>query len=349
MKISRYVLIFTLIFVTYFVITHYSTTRFSYVVNQKTEINNAIDGAIDSAMESIVLTASGYDVDINFEQCASNFYKSLYAGFAAIDNNVTQSKLDLYTPVLAITDVDGLYIYYSEVIDNEVRKVWSSKIPYAYSGIVVDGSTTYSFIMHFGLNDDITIFAESYNSVTSETSANTYTGVYGGLSQTYPITDRKGNKHLENAPLHEILELGPISTYEDFVNLRSTVVTDTVTSQMSYYVNNHNRIAEMYGEQFTFQLPSSAESEIARGITDINFICFFQGYPIGTSTTDRYSNFEISGARIAKNSGYVTQEMDEYLYYHKVSCTHGRGTRKYFETREECALRGALPCPYCRP
>ena len=123
--------------------------------------------------------------------------------------------------------------------------------------------------------------------------------------------------------------------------------------RLSYYVNRHNAIAAYYGESFTFSLPLSSSSDVARSIEDVSFISFFQGYPYGRGTDDVYSNFEISGARITKSLGYYVrlgkQNGQTFMYYHKPNCTYGEGENYWYSTREECALQGAMPCPHCKP
>lgn len=326
----------------------FSTQLFGRMVNQKTALNNAVDYAIDSAMESITVREDGYSVSVDFDRCIKNFYDALYAAFGSFDNELSMSKLGLYTPVLAIADNDGLYVYYSETIDNEVQKVWSQKLPYSYNGIFTVGTTVGEYVINFSLNDSVTVYATLSGS-TGTVEQRVYSGSYNELARKYPAKDRNGSAIRDNQPLHTLLENGPIPDYESFVGLKDEVVTNTIVGQLSYYVNNHNRIAQMYGEQFTFQLPSTARSDVARGIKDVTFMCFFQGYPIGAGSSERYSNFEVSGARIAKKSGYVIQAVDGFLYYHKPSCTHAEGEQRYFESREECAKKGALPCTYCRP
>lgn len=338
MKITRFVPIFLLVIFVYVLLLLFKTTQFANVVNKKAEYNKALDSALDSALMGIVESADGNTVVVDREACVSNFYNCLYASFDALDSETTQKMLQLYTPILAVADEDGLYVYYSDVVNGEVQKVWSQKIPYtrhfSVASVGVEGAIGYT--VNFQLDDIVTIQIDGDTSI--------YSGRYSELVKNYAnSTDSKYRA------LRTVLA-GDVFSTEGYYELwRSQVITECIMDKLNYYVNRHNRIADMYGEQFTFQLPDSASSDISRSISDVSFMCFFQGYPYGKSTSDVYSNFEISGARVTKNAGYYTQVVDNYLYYHKVWCTHGSGVKKWYSTQEECAWAGALPCPYCNP
>ncbi len=338
MKITRFAAIFLLFMFVYVLLFTFKTEQFANVVNKKAEYNKALDSALDSALEGIVESADGNTVTVDKEECVQNFYNCLYAAFDALDSETTQKMLQLYTPVLAVADEDGLYVYYSDIVNGEVQKVWSQKIPYTrhFSTASVNGDGAIGYTVNFQLDDIITIKIDGDSSI--------YSGRYSELVKNYSNSSAS-----ENRALRAVLA-GEVFSTEGYYQLwRSQVVTECIMDKLGYYVNRHNRIADMYGEQFTFRLPDSAASDISRSISDVSFMCFFQGYPYGKSTSDVYSNFEVSGARVTKNAGFYTQLVDGYLYYHKTWCTHGSGEKKWYATQDECAWAGALPCPYCNP
>lgn len=331
MKTFRYAAIFLLVFLTFMVVHGYNTNVYSRMVHQKTEYNHALDSAMDAAVEGIVESADGNNVTIDFEQCVDNFYRDLFASFGAIDSPVTQAKLELYTPILAIADVDGLYVYYSDIANEQVVRNWSQKIPYSYSGST-DGI---KYSVNFTMSDEVTIVIDGINTV--------YSGHYSELSVKYPAS------YDEYKEINRVIRGDVLGTSGAFQSWRHATISNTIVKELNYYVNRHNLVASAFGEQFTFELPLSAESTISRGIEDVSFMSFFQGYPFGSGTSSVYSQFEISGARVSKGKGYYVQVVDDYLYYHQISCRKGEGYRDWYATREESAMKGALPCPYCNP
>lgn len=338
MKTTRFVVIFLLFISVYVLLFSFKESQFANVVNKKAEYNKSLDSALDAALEGIVESADGNSVIVDKDACVSNFYNCLYASFNALDSETTQAMLKLYTPILAVADEDGLYVYYSDTVNGEVQKVWSQKIPYTrhFTTTSVDATGAVGYTVNFQLDDTVTIKIDGDDSI--------YSGRYSELVKNY--ANATGSEY---KAIRAVLA-GEVFSAEGYFELwRSQVITECITDKLSYYVNRHNRIAAMYGEQFTFQLPVSASSDISRSISNVSFMCFFQGYPYGSATSDVYSNFEISGAHVTKNSGYYTRVVDGYLYYHKPSCNKGSGEQNWYATQEECAWAGALPCPYCNP
>lgn len=340
MKITRYVIIFALIFLSTYMIFQFKVDKYSSVTQKKAEYNHAVDSALDSAVEGIVESADGSTVIVDKQECVDNFYNSLYASFGAMDSETAQQMLKLYTPVLAIADVDSMQVYYSDEVNGDVKKVWSQNIPYSrhfVEGDLASPDGAVGYTVNFTLNDEITIVIDGDNSTI-------YKGRYNELQSAY-----KNNKQTRYSKLLTVLKGDVLGSEGHFELWRSQVITDTIMSNLSYYVNRHNRIASDFGEQFTFRLPLAAESEVARSISGVSFMCFFQGYPYGAGTSEVYSNFEVSGAHIIKSDGYYVQSVSGYLYYHRPDCSHGSGKKDWYSTKEECAWQGANPCPYCNP
>ena len=339
MKITRYAVIFVMITLISLLSLKFNVGKYSDVTHKKVEYNAILDSAIDSALESVVASADGNTVTIDKDACVSNFYKCLYSGFNAIDSNTTQAMLQLYTPILAIADEDGLYVNYSTEVSGEITKVWSQKIPYADSYTAKDElGQSFTYIVNYTMTDSLTI--------TILGEQNLYSGNYEELVKAYKTTTSSAYRKIKAIMNGNVL--GAPGYFEAY---RDATITAVIDDKLNYYVNNHNRIAELYGEQYTFRIPNSATSEISRAIQSPSFISFFQGYPYGRSTSEVYSNFEVSGARVTKNQGYYVRWVDGYLYYHRAYCkaTVDNEINDWFSSKEECARIGALPCPYCKP
>ena len=122
MKITRYGVIFLLAALTLMIVLQMKIDKFTKFSDRKVQFNNALDSAIDSALEGVVVSADREEVTIDKNLCVNNYYKALYAAFDAIDNDEKQEMLDLYTPVVALADNDGLWVYYSEEDNGRIHK-----------------------------------------------------------------------------------------------------------------------------------------------------------------------------------------------------------------------------------
>lgn len=125
MKITNFVLVFLISIFAYYDILNTNVQELSIISSKYPQYNNAVDTAIDAAVSSSIESANGIsDLSSNFDGCVDKFYNSLFASFNATDNEVLQQDLQLYTPVLALADVDGFYILYNDTDkDGKLTKV----------------------------------------------------------------------------------------------------------------------------------------------------------------------------------------------------------------------------------
>lgn len=357
MKISRYAIVFIFIVLALSIPLYSRVYKFGKASDRKVMYNKILDDAIDTAVDQIVSNADMSFVDVDREKCVSSYYKALYAGFAAIDSEMTQSKLEYYTPVLAFIDIDGVYFYYSvRGNDQKLKKIWSEKTPYVYEGTVAyntvgvgnsSTSHTSNYSITFLLNDEILI------SVDGET----FEGTLVHLRELYGSETGNVEKDNQYAAIRAILNSHVLSSDGYYQLTRSECITNTVMERINYYVNIHNELAAEQGESYTFTVPVTAKSDISRATDSVSFMSFFQGYPLGKGTDDVYSNFELSGARIVKNQGYYTKRVikngSSILYYHRPSCpclnSEDTVLSSWFATKEEAASSGAMPCEECKP
>lgn len=329
MKISNWVIVFLCIVLLIGVTTAQNVQEQTKITSVRTEYNNALDSAIDAALEGIVESADGTEVAINRDECVTNFYQSLYSSFGAISSETAQTQLRVCVPVLAIVDIDGLYVYHSSTNGNKVTSNWSEKIPYVYS------APGYTIVFELGTQVKLKVVGD--NTV--------YSGDYRHLREQY-----EGACSAEQyEQMCSVWEESCLSSAETFEGTRARVITDTIVSQLNYYVQMHNEVGRAYGFDYTFALPENAAASVARAIGDVSFVSFFQGYPYGVGTENSFSKFTVSGARIEKNKKYFVNQIDGVLYYHTVECELGLDSTNVYDSREECARTGASPCPYCNP
>lgn len=340
MRISRYAAFFLLIFMCLYAVIQYQVHAHSMAAERRVELNNAVDRAMDAAIDGIVETVDGYSVVVNREKCANNFYRALYANLGLSDTDEeTKELIGVYVPVLAFIDEDGLYVQYLETVNNKTIKTWSPKKVYCKEYVTEplneNPDSTVQYMVSYTLTDVVTI----------STAGKVYQGNWKTLQNEYEASYAG-----EDDAIRGVLAEPQFASDEDFDAERDTVVTNTVVDGVGYYANEHNTIAAKYGESYSFGLPMSAKSELARSIDTVTFLALIQGYPLGRGTKDVYNNFAFGGARVAKNSGYVvSRSADGILRYHNAGCPEITGGRTIYSTKKECALNGAMPCEECKP
>ena len=328
--------------------------------NKYVEYNNNVDTAVDAAVTSSVEAAnSALDLQVNFDDCVNRFYNSLYASFGALDDPIHQQDLKLYTPVIALADVDGFYVMYNNVnASGTLVKTKTQKIPYLRVFDITISGFPIKYSVAFTIGDECTV------TITNAGHYGVYKGKYYELKEKYPGTY-----------LASIYDKTILCEPGTFNNWKNHVMTTQLCEYMNYYAKHNNSIANDYGITYSFNLPESASSELANGLSNVTFIALFQGYPYGSNTNNVFNKFCVSGAHIIKTKVFYvrpTKEADGtiHYYYHKYGCDklgpndpdlagvfddefmktyYGTGdNRGYaFSTDLEAAQSGAMPCPYC--
>lgn len=353
MKISNYILMFFIAVLAYYCLLNLSTQELSTMAAKYPQYNNAVDTAIDAAVSSTVESAnSATELKSNFEGCVDKFYNSLFASFGAVDNEILQQDLKLYTPVLAMADVDGFYILYNDVDSaGNLVKTKTPKLPYIAEFDKDIKGRPLSYTVDVTIDNQVTVTFKGDNKV--------YSGDFTELKKKYPNTN-----------LADKYDRTILSQQGTFNNWRNHVIAEAICEQLNFYVQRNNTIASDFGIKYNFTLPESATTDLANGISNITFIALFQGYPYGAGTSSVYNKFCVSGAKVNKITAYYVRPYDDgngmHYYYHKRDCkklldaTQGTadgydkgfyeandGLGYAFSSAQEAAASGALPCPYC--
>lgn len=326
MKITNYVLVYVLAALVVFLSIHIKSNELTVVTEEVQQYNKNLDSALNSAVQGVVEVSDG-ELHINKDEAVELFMKSLYASFGISDDDTLQEAFNVYIPAVAIADIDGLYIHFNYYDKNKIRRVWTPMFPYVYK----EGD----FTINYHLDDTVV--------ATDNTTGRKYEFPYDRMSDE--ITEV--NYPYEWARARKLFDLDCLGS--EYYDYKTYAVTDCITQHMSYYVNLNNELAQAFGISYTFSLPESATSEMSRAVNDITFMALFQGYPMGGSESV-YSKFAIAGTRVLKKNGYHLGTIDGVLYYHRLSCTKSAfDTIDTFTSKVDCALQGALPCPYCKP
>lgn len=324
MKITNLAIIFVLIILSFVSYIDARVNHIVFIAEKKVEYNKAVDSAIDDAVTFLVEIDRNKEIILNRNEAVNKFFSSLYANFGIISNPTKQKMMNYYIPIIAVTDVDGFFILYTDTVyrngTREIVKRWTEKIPYSYE----DGG----LVLQFSTGDYVKVY-DRYNDKVVE-------GIYTDLAQTYTNSIMNDN-HANNKEIK-------------FHDRRVLTIIKKIEEHMIYYINIHNKIAQSFGITYNFNLPAIDNDDWGRSIDGIGFIALFQGYPYGTRLTDIYSRFAFGASRLKKGNAYYIQKYyDGKLYYHRNNCNRLTVMELPYFSKKECALEGAYACEICIP
>lgn len=316
MKLSNLVIVFVLISICVFLPLEIENREIQVITKKQSEYNRAVDVAVDDAVYSMVEYNSGEEIRLNKEEAVEKFFHTLYVNFHA-NTKAEQEKLRAYIPVILLTDEDGFYVFYNEKVHTKngemVYQNWSEKYPYSYAHN--------DFVYQFTLGNFIRIFDKSKNQILE--------GTYEDLKE-----EIKKNNLLKNGDIYD--------------DVKRNCIIHSIKDTLSYYVNEHNKIAEFYNIKYHFSFPVIKKEDWYRTIDSISFLAVFQGYPYG-NRLGYFNQYAFGGARVRKINYYFINTIDGNLTYHKGSCNKVTNFSEPFSTKSECAKKGAFPCLTCNP
>lgn len=263
MKLINFAILFSVISICIFTVLDMKEIHLDMAVTLQNKYNNILDNAVEEAMINIVESDWGRKRIINLSEVEENFFINLFINFDIMGNSILEERIKLYIPVIGIVLEEGVVFIYHEFENGRLVTKRTDIAHYTYQ------DEYYKF--YFSLDDYIKVVYKNDNNVIE--------GYYGDLS-----------KIIENC----------FGTYENFEEIKSKTIINTISENMEYYIEKHNYIAEAKGIKYKFVLPYIDKEDWYRTIKDISLIAVFQGYPYGNSTLGYYNQVAIGGARTYK-------------------------------------------------
>lgn len=233
---------------------------------QKTEeltiwYDNAIDNAVESAMEGIVELDNGEELTINKEEVLNNLFLGLSINLGLTQGDSIREWLECFFPVLSLMMQDGIYSW--ELNELKYKKEFSEKIPYCLEK--ENYKISYTF-------DDFIIF---YDKRTGKERK----GIYQEIRKQYPIDELSDS---------------------NFDEIRRRTIISIITETMDRQMEKHSRFAKEKGVNYSFSFPVIDMEEWYRTVDDVTLLCVFQGYPYSQPKLGTYHKVILSGARVHK-------------------------------------------------
>ncbi|MDO4282020.1 MAG: hypothetical protein Q4D02_00100 [Clostridia bacterium] len=326
---------------------------------------------------------SNKKININAQVGVDTFFKTLYKNLDIDGNEAAESYLQLFVPAVAIIDYNGVQVSSNQEFQkiNEdgteetmTKHVLSPKRYYTYTYSIVRDGFKYTFVD--GIPEDRTIVSVhtiefTMDDYITHRGYNYYTNRDIETNSFY-LDDSKNNRELtagavslEEAKLRSDL-------VSHLLDIRKSIIVDTVTEELNQAVNSNNRYARNAGITYTFSFPATSEEEMYNAIENVGMIAFVQGISIG----NKYLNSKAFGiSSLEQTTRYyftAPNEKSKYqmnLYHKDLNCPEYRISKindmvpKYATSKQQAAsavTRGTLnnvkqvfegfyPCPLCNP
>lgn len=324
MKYSHFELLFLIFFIPSMLLLLYFDTTMRSNEQAHIQYDNAIDHAVEDGIAHMVEYDATDNMILNKDAAVDRFYESAYAALGISDSPSAKVWLDIYTPVILMTDTDGFYIrhcYESTDTNGDTQMLsgWSEKYTYAKQGG--------QYVLSFTISDVVQILDTTSNSVM-EGDYHDLLRMIPALSVAFPF----------------------LSSDTAFVTEKQLCMSDAISERMEYFINEHNRIANDYGIKYHFFLPSVGNDDWERAIDGIAMMVIFQGYPY-PSGRGYFNMVTVSGSRLAKSPWYYISPVNGRNVYHRGNCTLITATAKEhpYDSARSCAKAGAYPCNLCNP
>ncbi len=392
MKITDFALIFIAITLPFIIVLYINITFTIKAEEMELYYQNIINAATDDAAYQMKQVESqdkqidyGYSgdsnkkINVNAQVGVDAFFDSMYNVLQIKGNEAAESYLSLFVPAVAIIEYDGVRVSENETIIAEdgtshVKRVLKPKRYFTYTYSIVRNGTDYDFIPG----------GQSSNVVSTHTIEFTMDNmiVHRGYdylynedipTQTFYIDDEKNNSSLVTGVVGEesVNDLRSRLT-SHLLDIRKSIIANTIASEMSYAVNANNTYARQAGVTYNFSFPVTSEDELYNMIDGVGIIAFVQGISVG----NKYLNATASGMSTLESATryYFTapsrdSKIQMNLYHKDLSCPEYELSRiadmtpRYATSRQEAAtatttgtldsikqtFTGFYPCPICNP
>lgn len=329
MKIYHFAISFAILALLLMTVTDVKIAELSSMAAERRDIDNVLDDAVTYAVQRLINVKDGSST-LDLEGASESFFDSLYASLAIADAPWERRLLEIYVPVLVVTDVDGFYVCSndytdSETVPKEFGRKWSNKYYYDYN----DGQLEYRFTN------------------TTEVTVYDHMGIFPDSGGTAGY--RLDVEHIDAFRYCEILgERCPDSILldaESFIQKRDEVIVRKIEEQLNFYCSMNNRIARDNGIEYEFSLPSTDGTLFLRTSRHVSLLAVFQGYPyFGQGNV--YNRFCISNAQLRETTAFYLEPGERT--YHRYGCSLRSDNSEVYYSKMDCALQGAFECPLCK-
>ena len=392
MKITDFALVFIAIILPFMLVLYINITFTIKAEEMEMYYQKIIDAALDDAAFEMKQVESqdkqidyGYSdrynkkINVNAQVGVDSFFESMYNTLGIKGNETAESYFDLFVPAVAVIEYDGVRISKNETVTAEdgtsaVERVLKPKRYFTYTYSIVRNNGEYSYQSGVATNNVVSVHTIEYTMDTSVTHRG-YNYIYNEEieAETFYLEDNQRNSELisgvADSDYKETLKSELVS---HLLDMKQSIISDVVSNELSYAVNENNLYANQAGIVYSFSFPATTEDEMYNMIDGVGIVAFVQGISVGNKYLNTKS-FGVSTLYQTTRYYFTAPSQDSQIHmnlYHKVTscpeyqlCKITDMSPRYATSRQEAAtsittgtldgvkqtFTGFYPCPICNP
>ncbi len=392
MKITDFALVFIAIIIPFMLVLYINITFTIKAEEMELYYQTVLNSALDDAAYEMKQVESqdkqidyGYSdklnkkINVNAQVGVDSFFETLYNTFGVKGNEAGESYLNLFVPAVAVIEYDGVRVSKNETVTGEdglsiTQRVLKPKRYFTYTYSIVRNGGEYSYVQGIASDNVSSVHTIEFTMDSFVTHRGyDYASNEEIDVESFYLEDSKNNKNLvigvydtesKNKLMNEI-----ISSLKD---IRPSIISNVVASELSYAVNENNYYARQSGVIYSFNFPATTQDELYNMVDGVGIVAFMQGISVG----NKYLNTKAFGVSSLGNTtryyftAPITDSQIQMNLYHKdTNCPEYRLSRisdmspRYATSKQEAAtsettgtqsgvkktFRGFYPCPICNP
>lgn len=319
MKLTHYIIIFIIIISP---LVFLAESRYSYT-KETMELNSKYEASMTAAAQDAIHVLrtnvrpqlqNGYESykinPTNPQPAYDTFIKTLALNYDLTDS-LSIKNLELYVPVFAVVDYDGLLLNIYKEYTNERGEViferkWLPKVAFAYED--PEGN-----ILNFTIDENLEVFDADLKEW--------YEGTRTDLLQDEEIT------------------IDLLHDAELFDSVRRTTIVNILQEHIAYYLNEHNVYQKRLPMTYKFVMPLIDNEDWYNTVDDISILAFFQGYPSNFSD-HTYNKYAFVGSKLNYKYRIFAGEVEGVKRYWQENCNYPYTPTEIYSSKKDAARNG---------
>lgn len=329
-KVEHFLIIATVVFICFFMPFCYYSEQLSKTNNENiTAENNTLSStstALNTAISGITAGDLIFDTSASRERAIQAFY-DVYDSSFNYNSEASKETAKYHIPAIFMVDWDGYYIAYMQEYKSAGQTYYTQQITEKNTWTEVYGG----YVVNYRLDNQVTVYY----------GGNMYSGSY---NEVYKKLGRPNASSSESSSYKNgrPVNMKFMSDSAKFMQEKTTVITELLNEQVTYYVNTKNVFFNTYDANYVITLPTSENTENASTLDMPSLIAFSQGSE--TLTLTGYTSIYTYTASdlLSAEKYYIQTGAGGVKYYHEKGCSELTNPCSS-GTMEECAKEGAQP------
>lgn len=308
--------------------------------NVSDEYKNYLTTSAISAIESAEVDSSEvFKTEKSRDKTVTRFFDTLKLCFNIKGTYNESIQLENTIPCVALIDNDGMYVNYRTTFKNSADETEWTRVT---SPLCSWGQQYGKYYMRFYLDNTIDV-------ISTDNTKMEYKGNYHDVRIL--LLEDYTKRALSEDPE---FRMSFLDSEDAFIIEKSRIIIAEVNKTINYYINQcNNTFINVNKINYEYIMPIVADTDYSRLLTGPTVISFMQGNQI-TRFPGYLNIYAIAGSEktVGKSYTITTESINgsTYHFYHDINCSEldpNTDNKRTYSTMQECAKKGAYPCPNC--